>query len=146
MKLAPIRYAFARDWPFKGYLTAWAILGVVMVVLECPPSREMFSDWIYSALFIVSLLLAPVLFAFCSLPVAFIVLGPLYYFGDRLAGAPFRVGDRVRILVGPHRDRVVEVHDVWESRRKVRVWLDGAAEKEVRDVFSFTQLCRENVV
>ena len=104
----------------------------------------MFSDWSFCALFIVSILLAPLLFIFLSLPISFLVLVPAYYLGDRLAGAPFRVGDHVRILIGPYRDRVVEVYDVWDSRRQVRVRLNPQLEREVRDIFSFTQVLREN--
>jgi hypothetical protein len=144
MKPKPIHYFFAKDWPIKGYFGAWAVAGVVMVVSECQPSRAMLGDWSYCALFIMALLVAPIFFAFLSIPVAFLFLGPFYHLGDRLAGAPFRVGDRVRILVGPHRDRVVEVYAVWDSRRQIRVWLDAELEKKVRDVFSFTQVCREN--
>lgn len=128
----------------KAYFGAWAIFGVALVIKECQPSQAMFSDWTLCALFVVSLLLAPVFFAFLGIPVAFIVLVPLYYIGDRLAGAPFRVGDRVRILIGPHRDRIVEIYEVWESRRQIRVILDAESEREVRDVFSFTQVCRES--
>ena len=139
-----IHYAFARNWPLKGYLASWGILGIVVVVSVCEPNREMFSDWIFCVLFIVSLLVAPVFFVFLSFPVAFMVLVPLYYIGDRLAGAPFHTGDRVRILVGPQRNRVVEIYDVWNSRSQIRVWLDAEAEREVCDVFDFTQVFRES--
>ena len=139
-----IHYVFARNWPLKGYLGAWAILAIVMVVSVCEPNREMFKDWVFCVFFIVSLLVAPVFFVFLSFPVAFMVLGPLYYIGERLAGAPFHTGDRVRILVGPQRNRVVEIYDVWNSRSQIRVWLDAEAEREVCDVFDFTQVFRES--
>lgn len=127
----------------KGYFGLWAIFGVVVAVSTCQPSRAVLTDWIYWLLFIVSIVVAPLLFAFLSVPVSFIVLVPLYYLGDRLAGAPFRVGDHVKILVGPHCGRIVEIYDVWDSRRQIRVGLDPESEKDVRDVFSFTQVCRE---
>jgi len=144
MKLMPIRYIYARDWPLKGYFGAWAVFGIVMVIHECQPSRAMFGDWAFCALFIAALVVAPVFFAFASILVSFVFFVPIYYLGDRLAGAPFRAGDRVRILVGPHRNRVVEIYDVWDSRRQIRVRLDAESETKVRDVFSFTQVCREN--
>lgn len=127
----------------KGYFGLWAIFGVVVAVSTCQPSRAVLTDWIYWLLFIVSIVVAPLLFAFLSVPVSFIVLVPLYYLGDRLAGAPFRVGDHVKILVGPPCGRIVEIYDVWDSRRQIRVGLDPESEKDVRDVFSFTQVCRE---
>ncbi len=140
-----IHYAFARDWPLKGWLGAWGVLGMVTVVLVCEPNREMFRDWTFCVPFIVSLLVAPVFFAAMSFVFGGpIVFWPLYSLGRWLAGAPFHIGDRVRILVGPHRDRVVEIYEVWECRCQVRVKLDAQAEKEVRDVFSFTQVFRES--
>jgi hypothetical protein len=140
-----MQYLFAKDWPLKVYFAVVAILGVWVAVVTCHPSVAMFRDWLYLLLFIVSIVVAPVLFCFLSLPCACMVLGPLYYFRARLNGAPFRVGDRVRILVGPHRDRIVQVYDVWGERRQVRVDLDAQTEKDVTDVFSFTQICRERV-
>jgi hypothetical protein len=139
-----IHYAFARNWPLKGYFGAWGIAGIVMVVSVCEPNRELFRDWVFCVFFIVSLLVAPVFFAYSSVIFAAFVMLPLYYLGRRLAGAPFHVGDRVRILVGPHRDRVVEIYDVWESRCEVRVSLDAESKKDVRDVFEFTQVFRES--
>lgn len=139
-----IHYAFARNWPLKGYFGAWGIAGIVMAVSVCEPNREMFKDWVFCVFFIVSLLVAPVLFVFFSLIVGPFVFVPLYYIGHRMAGAPFHVGDRVRVLVGPHRDLVVEIYDVWESRSQVRVKLDEQAKTEVNDVFDFTQVFRES--
>ena len=118
MKPSPIHYIFAHELPTKGYLGFWAIFGIAVVIKESQPSQVLLSDWLFCALFIVSLLLAPVLFMCLSLLIAPLVLGPAYYLGDRFTGAPFRVGDHVRILVGPYRNRVVEVYDVWDSRRR----------------------------
>ena len=144
MKPSPIHYIFAHELPTKGYLGFWAIFGIAVVIKESQPSQVLLSDWLFCALFIVSLLLAPVLFMCLSLLIAPLVLGPAYYLGDRLAGAPFRVGDHVRILVGPYRNRVVEVYDVWDSRRQICVRLDPQLERDVRGVLSFTQVLRED--
>src|SRR5688572_26102597 len=144
MKPSFMHYVFAYDLPFRGFLACWAILGVAMVFSVCEPSLAMFSDWTFCVFFVFSLVLAPVLFALFSVLFVWPFLLPVYWFGDRLAGAPFRVGDHVRILIGPHRGRVVEVYDVWDSRHQIRVRLDAEAESAVRDVFSFNQVLREN--
>ncbi len=60
-----------------------------------------------------------------------------------LNGQPFREGDWVRILVGPHRDRVVRVYQVWKERDEVRVELGEQEAKDVKDVFSNVEVCRE---
>ena len=46
-----IHYVFARSWPLKGYLGAWAILAIVMVISVCEPNREMFKDWVFCVFF-----------------------------------------------------------------------------------------------
>jgi hypothetical protein len=140
-----IQYIFAHNWPFKAYLSVAAIVGVVVAVTVCQPSIAIFSDRSYLLVFVVSLLLAPVLFVFLALPFFWILVGPLYYIRARLNGAPFRVGDSIRILVGPYRGRVVQIYDVWDSRHQVRVDLDAETKIDVTDVFSFTQICRESV-
>ena len=73
------------------------------------------------------------------------LLFSLYEYGARLNGAPFSVGDRVRILVGPHRDRVVEIYELWDERLQVRVNLDPESKDKVKDVFSYNEICREDI-
>lgn len=129
----------------KIYFLAAVIAGLCVAVAACRPSAAMFHDWSYLLLFIVSIVIAPVLFFILSLPCGFIVLVPLFRLGAKLNGAPFHAGDRVRILVGAHRDRIVQIYEVWEERGQVRVELDEQSRQKVKDVFSFTQVCREGV-
>ena len=128
----------------KAYFALAASLGIWVVVTVCPPHAAMFLDWQFALLFIISIVIAPVLAFFLSLPCASVFLGPIYQLRARLNGAPFHVGDRVRILVGPKRDRVVQIYDVWTERSQVRVRLEAQAMRDVSDVFSFTQICRES--
>jgi len=144
MKPSRSQYLFANDWPLFAYYSLAAILGVVVVVVVCQPSRAIFSDGLYLSMFVVSLLVAPVLGFLVSLPFVWIIIGPLYRFRGTLNGAPFSVGDRVRILAGPHSGRVVRVYEVWSERCQVRVELDEQAKKEFTDAFSYTQICRES--
>lgn len=72
-----------------------------------------------------------------------LLLRPLYEARCAKNGAPFRVGDHVRILAGRHKDRVVRVYSDWKDD-SVRVEL-GADEKEkFKDIFSAIQLLRED--
>ena len=134
---------FARDWPTKAFFGLAALFGLWAAVSACQPSAAMFRDWQFVLLFVVSIIVAPVLACFLSLLVGFFFLGPIYHWRATLNGAPFHVGDRVRILVGPHRDRVVQVYAVWIERSQVCVELDELSKTEAKDVFSFTQVCRE---
>src|SRR5689334_3447282 len=145
MKGPIIRDLFAKDWPLKGSAAVAVIAGAVVASAVCQPSRAMFADLRYLLLFVSAVLLGALLSFFLWVPFAAIVIGPLYRLQGKLNGAPFRVGDRVRILAGPHRNRIVEVYDVWESRNQVRVDLDTQTRKDASDVFSFTEVCREHL-
>ena len=52
-----------------------------------------------------------------------------------LNGAPFGIGERVVILAGPNRGRIVVVYAVWEERGQVRVGLGKADAENFDDVF-----------
>ncbi len=73
-----------------------------------------------------------------------LVLWPAIQVLCRFLNQPlFRVGDSVRILAGPYRDRVVQVYDAWYSRRQVRVELGEQAAKDFKDGLWEVQVCRE---
>jgi hypothetical protein len=101
----------------------------------------MFKDWRYVLLFAVCVFVAPVLGFFLGLPLAFVVIGPLYRLQAWRNGAPFRPGDHVRVLVGPHCGRVTQVREHWQGN-SLRVELGPEAEKAFQDIFSPTQLLK----
>lgn len=103
--MSPIRYAFAHDWPLKIYLSACSGTCLVLAILACRPSVELFTDWQYMLVFIVAVVISPVLGFYLALPCGFLVLGPLYRVQERRNGGPFKPGDWVRILVGAHRGK-----------------------------------------
>jgi len=67
---------------------------------------------------------------------------------DKLAckrnGAPFKEGDWVRILIGSHRDKVVQVYKLVPERNEVRVNLGEHLKWLCRDAFMNNQVCREH--
>jgi hypothetical protein len=145
MKPSLIQQVFAKDWPLKTYFGLAVLLGLWLGVSISKESGAVMSNWKDVLLLVViPILVSPVLAFFISLPCAAMFVYPLYYMRARLNGAPFSIGDRVRILVGRHSGGIVEIYAVWEERRQVRVKLDTQAKEEVTDVFSFTQVCRES--
>jgi hypothetical protein len=72
------------------------------------------------------------------------LLRPLYKARCARNGAPFLVGDYVRILAGRHKDRVVRVYSAWEHD-SVRVELGEREREKLQDIFSSIELLRENV-
>jgi len=138
-----VQYLFAKNWPAKIYISVAALSSVWAVFALCQPVGEMFTNWQTAVIFVVSIIAAPVL-GFCvALGFGYLILRPIYYFRAKLNGAPFHVGDRVRILVGPYRDRVAEIYAVWSERGQVGVEPGEPRIAEGGEVYQFTQICRE---
>ncbi len=73
-----------------------------------------------------------------------LILWPMVFtIGSRFNGAPFNDGDMVHVLVGPYRDQVGRVYEMWPSRNQLRVDLGEQAEQDVTDVFVYNEVCRE---
>ncbi|MEO0587684.1 MAG: hypothetical protein AAF078_08595, partial [Planctomycetota bacterium] len=74
------------------------------------------------------------------------VLLPIYEWWRAKNGAPFRIGDSVMILGGPHRGQVKRIYEVWATRSQVRVELSDIEREEVRDVLSDIAVRRQSDV
>lgn len=141
VKAAPIRYAFARDWPLKAYLGLCSALCLAAAVYACQPSPTLFKDWLYVLVFLAVIVVAPVLGFFLALPFAFAIVGPFYHLQACRNGSPFKPGDRVRVLVGPYRNRLTQVRSRWQGD-SLRVELGPEADETYKDIFVPTQLLR----
>ena len=130
MKPRRLRYFFAHG------IEIAAIGGALSMALWIASLfNGVFSVWaVYGSL--VALPLGAILGMLFVWPVIHTICG-------RLNGAPFFKGDNVRVLVGPYRDCVTRVYDVWSSRGQVRVELSEQAAKAVTDVLWYNQVCRE---
>jgi hypothetical protein len=74
--------------------------------------------------------------------IAWISLKVLWSIRIRINGGPFRKGDLVQVIRGPHAGKVGLVYEEWPSRHQVRVALDKSAWSEGSDAFSYVQLCK----
>lgn len=133
-----IQKALARS----EWISAWAGIAIVSGFVAWK-GLEIVS--VYLSLWIVALVIASVL---ASIPLGIIFGGfifglPLTLVSETVNGAPFREGEFVHILVGPHRGTVAEVYEVWAVRNQVRLRLGEKAKAEVKDVFHTSQVCRE---
>jgi hypothetical protein len=137
------QYFFARPWLSNAWLIAVPLVCIVIAVRASGTSSETISEWPSLLLLIGVVTLAALLGYVLALLLGWLVFGPLYYARGLKNGAPFHEGDLVRILFGTNRDRVVRVYEVWESRDQVRVVLGEQERKDVTDVFSPYQICRE---
>ncbi len=120
-----------------------AIYGIYLAIAVSEPTTDAFKDITYVGLFLACIILTPAFLVFLFLPVAWFVMAPVHFWRSHINGAPFVVGDRVRILTGPYRDQISDVYEVWGHRNQLRVDLDSEARSKVGDVFSFTEVCRD---
>ncbi len=143
MKPSRMQYWFAQGWPGRTWFTVIPLLLVLAAVRACEPTPALLLNWRCLLQFVGLVLLSLLLAFFSAILVGWPILGPIYYDRGLKNGAPFHEGDLVRISAGPHRDRIVGVCELWASRDQVRVELGEKEKEEVKDVLSFTQICRE---
>ena len=146
MKPSRIHYFVAGDWPSKIWATVFPVGFACFAASSCwqlllSPTR--WTDPLFVLGYLVSFAL---LGYFVSILVGWPILGPLYYARSLKNGEPFHIGDKVQVLSGPHRDRIVRVVNVfdiadWAGGHRIEVEL-GAAVKEDHRVFRSTQVLR----
>jgi len=138
-------YFFAKHWPVRLWMAAIGLASGLAALLACAPGAEVLKDW--AAFRAIALVVAMAMFlGWCvAILAGWFVLGPIYYDRAVKNGAPFQVGDRVRVLVGPYRDRVSRVYALWQANT-VRVELGEREKEKLRDIFSPNQLLREDGV
>lgn len=141
-KPARLRYLIAEGRHIQAYFIVPIAFGLWVAYAACRPSDAMLQDWTHLLLFLFVLVLTPVLFLLVAMIYAWFVLWPINYLASRWNGAPFHPGDRVRILSHPHRDRIALVLEIIKDRNEVRVLLDE--QKGTKELFSFTEVCREH--
>ena len=109
MKASGIHYFFARKWPIKIWMIAFPSAASVLAGSSCWTLLVSPVNWKDPLVFLGLVLLAALLGYFVGILVGWPVIGPMYYDRSLENGEPFRSGDMVQILIGPHRDRIVRV-------------------------------------
>jgi hypothetical protein len=155
MKPTIAQYFFASNWPlrvlsmllfFGAPLRFTYVVGTILAHVYEPLSD-------ISNLFrLVFFLIVAFLFSFllvivagsCLAGIVWPLLRPLYDARCVKNGAPFHVGDQVRILAGRYKGRVARVYSPWKDD-SVRVELGEKEKEKFHDIFSSIQLIKENV-
>lgn len=127
------QYFFARPWLLNAWLIAVILVCIVIAVRTAGTTSKILSEGLSLLLSFGVVSLAALLGYFVALLLGWVVFGPLYFARGLKNGAPFHVGDMVRVLVGKHRDRVVRVYQVWESRDQVRMELSEQERKDATE-------------
>ena len=143
MKPTRMQYIIAEGWLERVFHTVIPLLCALSVIRILKPTLELLSNWSYLSRFTVIVLTVLMIGYLSALVIGWFILGPIHYIRGLGNGAPFHKGDLVQILVAPHRDRLARVYEVWESRKQVRVELSAKEKEELKDFFSFIQICKE---
>jgi hypothetical protein len=116
-----------------GVVAAW-----VLLFKELMPAGVFTTTW--AALIWTALAAFPA--AAIGTIAGLMLLAPFGYFAVRIQGGPFREGDPVWILIGPHKHTKTYVYEVWATRSEVRVDLGSEARRKCTDVYWNFQVCR----
>ena len=142
MKPTRSHYFYAQNWPAWIWFTVVPLLPALLVAIAlgtppdfAAPGSEAKS---YYTLIGITWLLGLCVAGL----VGWFVLGTLYQARAEINGYPFHAGDRVEILVGANRGRVVRVVEVWDWRGNLRVDLGEFARPGARVHFHFAQVIR----
>jgi hypothetical protein len=136
-----VQWFIADNWPARLWMGVVTV--PALVCWSAHPLPWVLSHWLNAALFAGLLVLAWAVGWFAALIPAWFLLGPLYYGQGLDNGAPYQVGDYIRVLSRRYRGRVVRVYELWAERQQVRVELGEAARERVEDMFSYFEVCRE---
>lgn len=155
MKPTRAQYFFATLWPLRIlflllFVGAPLCFAGVVAILLAHVYQPLFDLWnLLQVVFfvVIALLLGHLLTLVAGTILAAIfwpLLRPRYEARCARNGAPFHVGDHVRILAGRHKNRVVRVYSEWKND-SVRVELGENEKEKFEDIFDPVQLLRENV-
>jgi hypothetical protein len=137
-----VQRLIAGDWPARLWFGVVPLVVPAGLYWYIGPLPWVLSHWLNAVLFTGLLTLAWCLGWFAAVIPGWLLLGPLYHFQGLRNGAPYRVGENVRVLVGRQRGRVAPVYEVCAERDRVRVDLGREARERAEDVFSYSEVCR----
>jgi hypothetical protein len=136
---------FAAQWPIRLWQAFFCFIAVSLGLWVAPPTADLWGQGGASSPWLSIVLGALLVGWLVSIGTATMVLGPLYRRQGIENGGPFREGDVVQILAGPHKGRITRVYTTWQGV-SIRVDLGEKEKKRRRDVFSPVQLLKENGV
>jgi hypothetical protein len=139
VKPKPSHYFFAQGWLLFVGPVAMALLlgaGAGRIWWDGAPMPRV------TAGAVVTVLCAAVGGLYASLLITIPMFVPLYEWRAKVNGAPFRIGDTVRVLRGRYRDQIGTVYAVWRERGQLRVDLGKPAKDRLEDVFWQTEVLR----
>lgn len=141
MKVSPIQYLFAYDIPGTLCYVAFPIIVLLVAFSKAEIGIANLTDirmWGYLLVILISSI--PIGLLLGGLFICFF-LSPFYRAMVRVNGGPFDKGDKVYVIAGPQKGRIVEVYSQWQGLQ-VRIELGEEAKKTFKDVYSTLSLMK----
>ncbi len=127
-----IQIIFAKKWLWG--LAFWGFPVIIGVVILMP----FFSKFDEFLDFVIAFISVAAIAVFSNIILSFGLFEKI----AKINGAPFCEGDMVYIIAGKHKGKTVSVYEIWKDRKQVRVDLGEQAKKDVKDVYSYIEVCR----
>lgn len=141
-----IRWFFAHNGPAVLVLLTGTVAGMFLAICSEPVfflhSGRILQATIMLATYCGAVVVSGLAGFFVAVLLGSILLPPLYRFQAWRNGAPYQVGDSVRILCGQHSGQTARVYELWLERGQARLELGEEEKQKVNDVYSLTEDCR----
>jgi hypothetical protein len=141
MKPTRLQYFFASGVPLFAVFVSVSLGAVVLAFVILEPPVELLTSWRYLLLLLIVGIVSLVVGVLLASVFLFMLFCPYVALCGYLNGAPFQKGDYIRVLTGPHRDRVARVCEVDRSYQSVRVELGEGNARPQEVVFSYDLIC-----
>lgn len=139
VKPTRIQVFFASGWPVRAWFVVvpTAICVLTLNAFEVTPA--MLLAWPGAAWAALTAILSWVVGFLIAVVMGGPVLGSIYIVREHMNGGPFKIGDRVLVIGGPHRGRVGLVYSPWQGDT-VRVDVGEEAKEAFKDIFMGAEL------
>jgi len=132
---------FASQWLLRLWFGAIVISATVTALRLAGFRVGMLTDWKLAGLYLVITILAGLLGFMLAIFPGTLILGPLFHARALRNGAPFKIGDTVKIIGGCHDGRITKVYSMWQGDT-MRLDIGDAPKAVYQDIFSPTQLIK----
>jgi len=134
----------ASDWLPRIWMLGVPLVFAALTIRSVGPLRYAFSDVWSAGQTALASVLAFSLGYIAAIPTAWVLFGPILMDQGVRNGGPFKPGDLVQIISGPHRNRISRVYSTWQHET-LRVDLGVDAKASYSDIFADYQLLRVDV-
>ena len=143
MKPTHLQRLFASKWLLRAWFVSTSVAAAALCLAGSGFRIEHVKDLPLLGWYLLITPLAAALGIILGVFPGVIFVAPLLHVRGLFNGAPFREGDTVQVITGPHAGTVTRVYSGWQGD-SVRIDLGGVAAETYADVVSPTEILRMN--